>query len=370
MTAEPALHLFFPENDLALARNLDRYTAPPAAMKLHRSGEALPLWYGNDGDRFVSTGINAAWLDGMREAFGMDIDVFDYRPERYRPAPWGWSKAARTVFRNLGYAPDRLPDNAALDTLRDLSHRRTAAEAARLLRERTGIGTPAVEIRSTAEMASFLAAEPRAIVKLPWSSSGRGMVAVDADTFEAQKGMVEGMIHRQGSVMAEPHYAKTLDFAMLFDMECGRCRPAGLSVFDTAGLGIYTGNILAPEEELQRIICGHTGEAAFSAVAAALPAVLETVIGPVYDGPIGVDMLAADDGTFVPVVEINLRMTMGHLCARFYERYAVPGARGAFTVTTDRLPDSPAIIDGHLASGTLNLTPPGNDFHFLVNLDI
>lgn len=368
MTAEPALRLFFPENDLALARDLDRYTAPPAAVKLHRSGEALPLWYGNDGDRFVSTGINAAWLDGIKETFGMDIDVFDYRPELYRPSPWGWSKAARTLFRNLGYAPDSLPDDESLRTLRELSHRRTAARAAALLRERTGIGTPAVELRSVAEMADFLLSQPRAIVKLPWSSSGRGMVAVDADTFEAQKGMVEGMIHRQGSVMAEPHYRKALDFAMLFTMDGGHCRPAGLSVFETSGLGIYTGNILASHDELRRIICGHTGDEAFNAVAGALPPVLETIIGPLYDGPLGVDMLADDDGTFVPVVEINLRMTMGHVCARFYERYVAAGVRGTFAVGTDRLPDTPSITAGRLTSGTLNLTPPGTDFHFSATL--
>lgn len=368
MTAEPSLHLFFPENDLALARDLDRYTAPPAAVRLRHAGEALPLWYGADGDRFVASGINAVWLDGMKARFGMDIDVFDYRPDAYRAAPWGWSRASRTVFRRLGFSPETLPPDSLLELLRALSHRRTASEVARLLRQATGTGEPAEEIFSADELASFLERVPRAIVKLPWSSSGRGMVAIDRNTFGAQRRMVEGKIRRQGSVMAERHYDKALDFAMLFNMSGGRCMPAGLSVFETAGLGIYTGNVLAGEDELSDMICSRTGEAAFDAVRAALPGVLERVIGKDYEGPLGVDMMATADGGFVPVVEMNLRMTMGHLCARFYERYVGTGARGRFAVTTERCADSADVRGGRMRGGCLNLNPPGGDFNFCVTM--
>lgn len=368
MTAEPSLHLFFPENDLALARNVDSYTAPPAAVRLRRAGEALPLWYGEAGDRFVATGINAAWLDGIKGRFGMDIDVFDYRPEAYRAAPWGWSRASRTVFRRLGFDGSRLPGDGVLDRLRELSHRRTAAEVARRLREATGIGEAAVEIHEADELGAFLARVPQAIVKQPWSSSGRGMIAVSRDNFESQRQAVAGMIRRQGSVMAERHYDKALDFAMLFRMSGGRCEAAGLSVFETAGLGVYTGNILAPEDELRAIVCGKTGEAAFEAVAGALPRVLEDVIGADYEGPLGVDMMVTGDGALVPVVEINLRMTMGHLCARFYERYVHRGARGRFMVTNERCEDRADVRGGRMRGGSLNLTPAGGDFNFVVRL--
>lgn len=368
MSAEPSLHLFYPENDLALARDIERYTAPPAAVRLRSAGEVLPLWYGADGDRFVSSGVNAAWIDGMKDRFGMDIDVFDYRPECYRPAPWGWSKASRGVYARLGFNADQLPDDGALDRLRRLSHRRTAAEVARRLHAATGIGTPAVEVGSADALEALLRREPRMLVKLPWSSSGRGMVAVDASTFEAQRPMIEGMIRRQGSVMAERHYDKALDFAMLFRMDGGRCVGAGLSVFETAGLGIYTGNILAPEAELRSMVCDKTGSGPFDAVAAALPAILEDVTGRSYDGPLGVDMLVTADGELVPVVEINLRMTMGHLCARFYERYVTDGATGHFTVSSDRPAQTATVRNARLHSGTLPLNPPGTFFSFTATI--
>ena len=112
-------HLFFPENDLALARDLARYTAPPAAVRLRKAGAALPLWYGADGDCFVAQGVDALWLDSVKGRFGMDIDVFDYRPERYSPVPWGWSKASRTYFESLGFGRQALPDDSRLAALRN-----------------------------------------------------------------------------------------------------------------------------------------------------------------------------------------------------------------------------------------------------------
>ena len=39
------LHIFNPENDLALAANVARYTPPPAAVSLRLSGALLPLWW-------------------------------------------------------------------------------------------------------------------------------------------------------------------------------------------------------------------------------------------------------------------------------------------------------------------------------------
>lgn len=369
--SEPALHLFYPENDLALARNTERYTAPPAATALRRSGQALPLWFGDTGDRFVATGINAAWLDGVKDAFKIDIDVYDRQPGRYTPRPWGWSRAARKCFLELGFDRSRLPGDATLDTIRGLSHRRTAIKVAQLLKEATGIGHPAVEVTSAEEIEALLRVEPRLLAKLPWSSSGRGLVAVDPDIFGRQRPQLEGMLRRQGSLIIEPHYDKTLDFAMLFNASGGECTYTGLSVFSTGGLGIYTGNMLAPQTELETMICKNVGWACFTAVKETLPGILGQVLGDGYTGPLGIDMMATSDqaAPFVPVIELNLRNTMGHLCHTLYERHIVPGAKGVFTISSDRRPDSHSLLGTRLAAGHINLVPPGTDFTFSVTLN-
>lgn len=369
--SEAALHLFYPENDLALARNTERYTAPPAASALRRSGQALPLWFGNPGDRFVATGINAKWLEGIQQAFDIEIDVYDRQPDRYRPMPWGWSRTARKYFLELGFDPNRLPDDATLDAIRELSHRRTAIEIAKKLREATGIGTPATEVTTVDQIAAMLRTTPRLMAKLPWSSSGRGLVAVDPDIFEGQRPQLQGMLNRQGSLIIEPHYDKTLDFAMLFHSSNGDCCYTGLSVFNTAGLGIYTGNILAPQETLEAMVCDAVGTANFTAVKEALPSILKQIIGNRYSGPLGIDMMATSDSAapFVPIVEMNLRNTMGHVCHTLYSRHIEPGAKGIFTITSERQPDSPSMSGCRLACGHLNLVPPGTDFTFSVTLN-
>lgn len=369
--SEPVLHLFYPENDLALARNTERYTAPPAASALRRSGQALPLWFGNAGDRFVATGINAAWLDGIKDAFYIDIDVYDRQPERYTPYPWGWSRAARKYFLELGFDRRKLPDDTALDTIRELSHRRTAIKVALMLKEATGIGNPATEVKRVEEIETLLLTTPRLMAKLPWSSSGRGLVAVDPEIFAKQRPQLEGMLHRQGSLIIEPHYDKKLDFAMLFHAAAGQYTYTGLSVFNTTGLGIYTGNILAPQSELEAMVTATVGQDNFAIVKNALPAILGCVLGNGYNGPLGVDMMATSHSAkpFIPVVELNLRNTMGHVCHTLYERHIAPGAKGLFTITSHRQPDAPSMTGHRIAGGHLNLVPPGADFTFSITLN-
>jgi len=54
--------------------------------------------------------------------------------------------------------------------------------------------------------------------------------------------MFEGMLRRQGSVMAEPRMKKLLDFAMLFTInESGKCSFDGYSVFNNVQFGSYAG---------------------------------------------------------------------------------------------------------------------------------
>ncbi len=365
-------HLFFPENDLALARDLARYTAPPAAVRLRKAGAALPLWYGADGDCFVAQGVDASWLDSVKGRFGIDIDVFDYRPELYSPVPWGWSKASRTYFESLGFGRQALPDDSRLEALRMLSHRRTASDIARRIAAKLpfAVAPAAEELFSEGEVREFVGRRGRAVLKLPWSSSGRGIVSVEASTLDAQLPMLRGMLRRQESVTAEPRYDKKLDFAMLFTMDGGSCSFSGVSVFDTAALGVYAGNRLAPQELLEAEICSMVGREVFDGVRHALPEVLSAVIGDVYNGPVGVDMMAVDnqDYAIAPAVELNLRNTMGHVCLSLYDRYIERGAVGRFAVEKTRRPDSADVYGGRIRRGVFNLVPPGGDLTFCVEV--
>ncbi|MCM1067060.1 MAG: hypothetical protein NC418_05745 [Muribaculaceae bacterium] len=366
---------FFPENDLALARNIARYTAPPAAVKLRMSGATLPLWYGDPADRVLLQGVNSAWLSRVSTLFDIAAEPYDYRRDGLTPAPWGWSKASRQSYLDLDFTPDELPDDARLDRLRMLSHRRTASEVAALLAEALpfAIAPAAVELDSIEAVEDFVRAHAGgAVLKLPWSSSGRGLVATDEKIFAGQRAMIEGMLRRQGSVTAEPRYTKRLDFALLYTMHHGRCRFDGYSVFDNTQLGSYAGNRLAPPHELEATIAQAGDPAQLARIREALPPILEKVAA-CYEGPLGVDMMAVDASgyCYAPVVEINFRMTMGHLCRIFYERHVSTGATGTFRVGRTEAPGriDAATAAGRMHGGTIDLAQPGSHISFTVALD-
>lgn len=374
----PRLHLFFPENDLALASDLERYTPPVAAVKLRKAGATLPMWYGASGDSVLVQGVDAQWLKVVRERFGVDVEPYNHCTCGLEPSPWGWSKASRCVFSDIGFNTEQLPDDASLEYMRQLSHRRTAAEVASRLAAILpfDIAAPAIELTTEKQIKDFVIAHRGgSVLKLPWSSSGRGVIATDASQFSVQETIFAGMLRRQGSVMAEPRMRKVADFAMLFTMDDNAvCRFDGFSLFNTAKLGSYTGNVLAPQSELESTINAMLPVGQLSAVRSALGVVLSDVASG-YRGPLGVDMMVveADGYSLAPVVEINFRMTMGHVCHRFYERHVVAGRRGTYTVSSAS-PGKPSgiiaadALAGRIDHGRIDLAQPGADFSFLVSI--
>lgn len=367
----PKLHLFFPENDLALARNLERYTPPPAATQLRRSGQTLALWYGDDGDEVFDQGIDARWYENIKKKFSLHTTLYNGSVAGLTPAPWGWSKASRLFLRNIGFRPEQLPDNAQLDRMRQLSHRRTAAAIATALQSALPcpMPEPAKELTSMGEVEAYVRHTESAILKLPWSSSGRGLIFADRNILPHIRASIEGVIRRQGAIMGEQRLNKKADFAMLFSICGGRCAYNGLSLFRTEQTGAYTGNILAPQLVLQREI--ETNTPPLQPLADALVPILEDIIGEDYNGPLGIDMMAVDNGDIriAPAVELNLRMTMGHVCRIFYENFVAHGRTGTFSVETRGAGETNAVVkDSRIDAGTVSLSPPISPFSFRVDI--
>ena len=156
---------------------------------------------------------------------------------------------------------------------------------------------------------------------------------------------------------------------MLFTLDAGQCRFDGYSVFRTEQLGSYAGNVLASQEALAAGLYALCPQTQLEAVRDALCAIIEEVAGDAYEGPLGVDMMLVDNPGYMlaPVVEINFRMTMGHLCRIFYSRYVAAGAEGTFSVfpkVSEGRFDAD-VFNGRIRGGTVDLAQPGSDFSFL-----
>ena len=181
MSTRPKAHLYFPENDLALAADLDNYTPPRQAQIMHRDGATLPLWYGRDGDVFIAQGVNDRWYGFVRDAFGMYVDIFTDNVCEYDPAPWGWSRASRRAYMRAGFSPASLPDNRQLQLIRELSNRLTAIDIAHRLSSTLDIDmtTPAVPAYNIDTVTEAVREFSKAIIQdtlvkcRTWYNSGR-----------------------------------------------------------------------------------------------------------------------------------------------------------------------------------------------------
>ena len=372
MKSPHRLHLFFPENDIALVANKAHFTPPAAARDIHAAGEALPLWYGDDGDEVLTGGVNAQWYDHITRLFDIRPTLHDCRYNRaLRPAPWGWSAASRTAFVDVGYPPEALPCDKELCRWRELSHRRTSAALARALRQSLPdiFAEPAVEAQTVDEALSHLHDMPHAVVKTPYSSSGRGLLFTDAHAADYIRQRIAATIRRQSSVMIEPVISRAADFALLYD-SCGdgRVEYMGLSLFESDATGHYRGNILTDDAT----IAGLLGIDRLDQIIATVTAALTSLCATRYEGPLGVDMMKSHNGT-IAVAEINFRMTMGRVAHTLAQRYLRADSIGSFVVTADSGVDSgdvgAVVSEGTLISGGINLVPDGNKFRFMMYAD-
>lgn len=287
------LYWFCPENDLALAAGLSRYTPPRVALEMRRAGALLPTLWASESDRVL------VMERGDRVDSAEDLAV----------EPWGWSPYVRTALLKAGVNESLLPSDRRVERIRQLSHRRSASRVLELCGYPTDlIPVEAADIDSA--MAEIARRGGDAVVKLPWSCSGRGVVETRSMSPEALRKMLAGMIGRQGSVMIEPRYERTADFAALFRIDNGTVSHEGYSSFTTDAGGHYRGNLIAPQSQIRASLPRAVDEW----IELLIPALAE-VYGTDYEGWLGVDMLsyrdAAGEEKVMPCVEVNLRMTMG-----------------------------------------------------------
>lgn len=373
------VHLFNPENDIALASGVQQFTAPKAAVALRNAGAALPIWYAQPTDRILAYGINAKWLESIQCNFGIDVDLFDHRSfDIYAPSPWGWSAAVHHEFAIEGFSKEHLPSLKQIEQWRQFSHRRTASVLCNAIARKLDfdIAPAATEINDINALYNHLKEYPACIIKSPWSSSGRGLI--DSRHLKADEIIrrCKGIIRKQGSVMVEKAYDRIADFAMLFECADQRCSFVGYSLFKTDDKGNYCGNLLADDNTIAEEIGNLYPRERIEKVASALELAITNNIAPYYDGPLGIDMLIArmPDGSHLldATVEINLRMTMGFVAHSLSSKYIMPGYRGTYSVIqSQRTPDldNAIIEDRRIVGGRMMLTPPGGQFSFIVEID-
>lgn len=321
------LHVFNPEHDIALAADLDTFTAPKAGRELRHDLGWLPVFWAEAGDYVLVENVDAAVRSVTTIPLRLPHDVNFVRSSAFsqkallainRVVPWGWDRALAGQLRRLGLS-SVLPSSHSLEQLRLMSHRHFAARhfLSRLRTSDERLVGEATLVHQLSDLSFSQSPQERPFVlKAPWSSSGRGVRFVtDAQSFHRNLQWAQNVINRQGGIMVEPLYERVRDFGMEFYVD-GQTSYLGLSLFETVN-GAYIGNILASEEEKREELSKEIPLSLLDRVCSAIISIADECLAPFYSGPFGIDMMVVKttDGVLKlhPCVELNLRRTMGHV---------------------------------------------------------
>ena len=384
------LHLFNPENDLALADGSFNYCPPPAAAQIAHDLASLPLWFADELDCVVLPGkLHRDFHSEMSRLFTLPVV---YAPSMQLSvtslSPWGWSAQMRHRFiKSMGFAKELLPDDDTIASIRELSNRRSSIKILSALKEQ-GVDVPPLPLYCTSpdDVASFVNSRARCVVKAPWSGSGKGIAWGIGRVETPMEHFFKGVIKRQGGVVCEEYLNCKVEFAMEFFTDSETVSFAGYSLFKSFK-GSYSGNVLASDNDIEQFLSQYITLQELVKVKELLPGVLQSLLRDSgYVGYFGVDMMIYESNGLLrlnPCMELNLRMNMGMVSRIFFDRFVAESHTGEYRVSFFKKPgealaahiaDSNAfpfeITNGKITAGYLNLSPVTADSSYSVSVVI
>ena len=287
------IYIFNPEHDLCIANGDENFVPPRSAV-----------------------------------GFAQDnIDLSEYlrRPNKQRRQiiPWGWNHSLKKRLVNEGIDPATLPSEEELQFIRTHSRREFALDVhSRLSCKDLQIIRPDYRIVATSfsDIEAFISDNGSAVLKSPLSGSGKGIRFVREKLSESDKGWCRRILNKQGSVIVERRFEIIKECAMLLECHHEGIDFIGYSLFESRN-GAYSKNILASNKDIEDMIAGYIPREILITIRENLTAILaDTLVGH-YEGFLGVDQIICQTASpvFIPVSEINLRMTMGLIARNQYD---------------------------------------------------
>ena len=289
------IYIFNPEHDLCIANGDENFVPPRSAVGFAKDNT--------------------------------DLTGYLKRPNKQRRQiiPWGWNHALKKRLINEGIDPATLPSEEELQFIRTHSRREFALDVhSRLNCVDSQVIGPDYRIVATnvSEIEAFISANGSAVLKSPLSGSGKGIRFVREKLSESDTGWCRKTLGKQGSVIVERRFEIIKECAMLFECHREGVDFIGYSLFESKN-GAYSKNIIGSNEDIEETITGYIPRDTLTGIRENLTAILEDTLVGKYEGFLGVDQIIcqADSPTFIPVSEINLRMTMGLIARNKYDFY-------------------------------------------------
>ena len=287
------IYIFNPEHDLCIANGDENFVPPRSAVGFAKEN--------------------------------IDLSEHLKRPNKQRRqiVPWGWNHSLKKRLINEGVDPAILPSEEELQFIRTHSRREFALDVhSRLSSGKSQVIGPDYRIVATnvGEIEAFISANSSAVLKSPLSGSGKGIRFVRKKLSESDEGWCRRTLDKQGSVIVEQRFEIIKECAMLFECHSEGIDFIGYSLFESKN-GAYSRNILASNEEIEDTIADYIPQDTLIAIREELTAIFADTLMGHYEGFLGVDQIICqtDSPAFIPVSEINLRMTMGLVARNQYE---------------------------------------------------
>ena len=274
--------------------------------------------------------------------------------------PWAWSPDAVEQLRP--YADDVSP-NMDQPWREALPPEWFSKEIGLKLEQALGpVPETGVVYRETEQILAAIADHLRtgqALLKAPMSYAGRGHLRVNAASDPAKtRGWIENTLASHSAVVVEQWLNRVLDFSALYEMKpSGAVSLIGLTRMENDAAGRFLGIQVSPkwgtllDPEIAVFIFREAR--VMEIYQEKIPDQLATLL-PGYVGPLCVDAMVhrrADDSLALkPVVEINVRLTMGRIAWEWMKRR--PGSSGG----TLRLLRRQSLTDAEL---TAQINGPG-----------
>lgn len=340
-----ALYIFNPEHDLALASGEANYMAPASARRMASELALLPMWYAEEGSVVLApSAYNLDYVKKIQELLGLSVDLITEPELAIEPdldiRPWGWDVALRKRLSVLGVDEVLLPSMGQLNDLREYSHRSKAVALLPELQLNEYFCGESYYLKTPEEWKRFVEGRKECLLKAPLSGSGKGLNWCKGIFTSFISGWCTRVAASQGGVIAEPIYNKVEDFAMEFYSDgAGELTFVGYSLFHTGKSGMYEGNRLLSNGAIRKQLAQYVPLEALMDLENCLKYRLSALVGTVYKGYLGVDMMICrfpenEKPVFRihPCVEINLRMNMGVIARFLHDRYVRPGSTGRFVI--------------------------------------
>ena len=223
------------------------------------------------------------------------------------------------------------------------------------------------------------------LAKLPFSSSGRGVLPYVLPLSQENRHALMAQRRKNGVVSLEPLLDKLEDWSAEYRIDDeGRVDFVGLSHFVTERCRYLYNEVYYPQILWQKL-ASVVGEPQLEAVIAVHRDFLQRRVAPHYRGTVGIDMLTyrGEKGEVLlhPAVEVNVRSTMGLLAHRLYERLGMPEVSYRYQIASFRgmgealaWSQSPEVVasaqfdeNGKLLRGILPLHPIDADTRFVAS---